>query len=173
MEEEKKPKLNNSTKLIVSIILIVIGVTLITWFLCTVFTGNETVSNMEATNISQESAEEAENTNAATVEENEATASEAKTRDDQRIAGVEELRAKLKMYFDDKGNYPETMDELVNEGYLTELPQNPTPGGIDYVYTPIGSLPAKYYDLAYSLEVGANDMEAGEHVANPDYIAYP
>jgi len=89
------------------------------------------------------------------------------------LADIEAIRSALKKYNDDEGNYPEKMEDLVTGGYLAELPKNPTPGGMDYVYTPIGALPAKYYDLAYSLETGTEELSAGDHIANPDNITYP
>lgn len=110
------------------------------------------------------------NTNTAIITNNDP---EAKKRDDERLTEVEDIRIKLAEYYEDKGNYPESLEQLVTEGYFTEIPVNPTPGGMDYIYTPIGSLPAMFYDLAYSLEVGTETLEPGEHVANPENIAFP
>lgn len=178
MEEKPSSQKTNSTKNIISIILIIIGIIIIALFLWLIFseeevtfTGGKTTSSKEVVNNGSNSSTtiSEENTN----EENKKNDPEAKARDEQRISDIEEIRSALTSFFDDKGNYPEKMGELVSEGYLSELPKNPTPGGIDYVYTPIGSLPAQYYDLAYSLEAGTDEIEAGSHIANPDGVAYP
>ena len=109
-----------------------------------------------------------------TVEE--ATAEQdpdAVSRDEQRIVDIKSIQDALVKYKDATGNYPEQMNELMPD-YLSEIPANPEPGGIDYIYTPIGKLPAQYYDLAYELEAGTSEVEgAGTHIANPDGIANP
>ena len=98
--------------------------------------------------------------------------SDAQKRDQQRLADVESLQKALQAYFDGKKAYPDTIEGLVPD-YIAALPKNPTPGGIDYTYTPIGKLPATFYDLSYELEVGANDVEAGVHTATSKGIAQP
>lgn len=95
----------------------------------------------------------------------------AVSRDEQRIADIKRIQEALVEFKSDRGNYPEKMEELAPD-YLSEIPKNPTPGGIDYIYTPIGALPAQYYDLAYELEVGTSEVkDAGTHIANPEGIA--
>lgn len=96
----------------------------------------------------------------------------AKERDKVRKADVEKLQGALKKYFDAKKNYPDTLEGLVPT-YISEIPKNPTPGGSDYTYTPIGSLPASFYDLTYTLEAGVDDVEAGLHSATPKGVAQP
>lgn len=123
-----------------------------------------------------------ENTNQVTnenanlgVEEAEPTVesqSEAEARDTQRLAHVRIIQAAIGLYKTDNGHYPDSFSDLMPD-YLLAWPANPTPGGADYVYTPIGSLPAQYYDLSYELEVGTEGIIEGMHVANPDGIAVP
>lgn len=97
----------------------------------------------------------------------------AETRDAERLSDVRTIQTAIEAYKADKGNYPDESSELISGGYLSAWLANPTPGGADYVYTPIGSLPAQYYDLSYELEVGAEGVIEGVHVANPDGIAVP
>ncbi|MBU2236123.1 hypothetical protein KKA01_03640 [Patescibacteria group bacterium] len=171
MEEKKIESKESNNKIVMAIIGIVV-VILVGWYLYTVLSDNSddtqtTVNLQEADALILDGVNE--NTNTAVVNSD----PEAKERDIERVADIEEIRIQLAVYNADKGNYPETLEELVAEGYYEELPVNPTPGGIDYVYTPIGSLPAKFYDLAYLLEAGTDELEAGEHIANPDSIAFP
>ena len=132
---------------------------------------NENVNENENTN---ETLETNENTNLG-VEEAEPTVeaeSDAELRDIQRLSHVRIIQGAIITYHDANGNYPDTKADLIPD-YLASWPVNPTPGGADYVYTPIGSLPAQYYDLSYELEVGTEGIIEGVHVANPDGIAVP
>lgn len=101
---------------------------------------------------------------------------EATDRDKERVEEIESLRTALKKFNDDRKGYPESLDELVSK-YMKDVPKNPTPGGQEYSYTPIGSADKQgvfgYYDLGYTLEVGVNDLSAGLHIANPDGLAFP
>ncbi len=101
---------------------------------------------------------------------------EATDRDKERVAEIESLRSALKKFFDERKGYPEKMDELTPK-YIKDIPKNPTPGGQEYSYTPIGSADKNdvygYYDLGYTLEVGVNGLSAGLHIANPDGLAFP
>ena len=78
------------------------------------------------------------------------------TRDQKRTADIAAIKQALELYKVDNGSYPPTLEELD-----IILPTNPTPGGKDYSYTPIGSLPAQFYDLCFELE------ETGPKCVNP------
>ncbi|MBL7047291.1 MAG: hypothetical protein ISR95_06665 [Candidatus Marinimicrobia bacterium] len=171
-------KSSKSNSKIILITIGVIVVALLVWYLFITLSDSsdntQTATNL--TNLDEADAlilegvnENTNNTNTEVINDD----PEAKERDIERVADIEDIRGKLATYNTDKGNYPENLEDLVTEGYYDVLPANPTPGGIDYVYTPIGSLPAKFYDLAYSLEAGTDELEAGEHIANPDSIAFP
>ena len=173
MEQENNDKKTNSSKKVVSVILMIVGIVLIVWFSVVTFSDDaidqQTTANLDTdTLITNEAVDNNTNTS-----ENSIKDPDALKRDEERVLEIEDIRGKLASYNTDNGNYPENLDELIVEGYYEELPVNPTPGGIDYVYTPIGSLPAKFYDLAYSLEAGIDDLDEGEHIANPDSIAFP
>ncbi len=90
----------------------------------------------------------------------------ARARDVKRLADVRAYFAALSTYYGDNGNYPSTLDELVPD-YLSGILTNPTPGGMNYEYTPIGVEPAKFYSLYYKFEVGTENIPAGEHEATP------
>lgn len=90
----------------------------------------------------------------------------ARARDVKRLADIRSYFGALTTFYGDKGYYPSTLDELVPD-YLPSTLINPIPGGMDYVYTPIGVEPAKFYSLYYKLEVGAEHIPAGEREATP------
>lgn len=62
-----------------------------------------------------------------------------KARDGKREADLISLRTALVDYYDDNGNYPNTLDPaLVNAGYFSSVPQDPINGmrnGINYIFT--------------------------------------
>ena len=145
---------------------------------------NEGLDEFTWENVNEnENLNENENTNQAVANENvnlgveEAEPTEeaetgAGLRDLQRVMHVRIIQGSLINYKEANGHYPDTSNDLIPD-YLASWPVNPTPGGADYVYTPIGSLPAQYYDLSYELEVGAEGITEGVHIANPDGIAVP
>ncbi|MFH1235395.1 MAG: hypothetical protein V1685_00455 [Parcubacteria group bacterium] len=97
---------------------------------------------------------------------------QAKSRDEKRVNDIRSFQAALEKYKDERDAYPDTLIALVPD-YLDGLPGNPSPGGITYTYTPIGSSPYTYYDLSYVLEVGVDDITIGDHSATPDGVATP
>lgn len=92
-------------------------------------------------------------------------------RDQQRLADIKSLRDALAKYFTDNESYPERLDGLV-PSYLSKLPADPLgdQAKVPYTYTPIGSLPATYYDLGYYMEVGVEGLQPIEHDATPDNL---
>lgn len=97
----------------------------------------------------------------------------AKTRDVSRLADVRLLQDALNQYQGDHGAYPATFDDLVTGGYLAAIPENPKAGEAPYTYTPIGTEPYSFYTISYTLEVGAEEIAAGDHTANPQGVAQP
>lgn len=91
----------------------------------------------------------------------------AAARDAKRLADIKILQTALEVYKVDHDNYPANLEQLVDQGILNALPVNPTPAGKDYSYTPIGSLPAQYYDLCYQLEEDVLEQTAGYHCVSP------
>jgi hypothetical protein len=96
----------------------------------------------------------------------------ARIRDSNRLADIRSLRDALDKYKKDVGSYPQDLP-LLKPRYLEEIPVNPVPGGQDYVYTPIGTEPYSIYDMSYSLEIGAEGVGPGEHIASSDGLATP
>ena len=102
----------------------------------------------------------------------------AKNRDKQRVEDVKAIREAMEKFYKDNEAYPGDFVALVPD-YLSDVPTNPSPGGVDYSLTGIGAEiePGTqlfaYYDMVYALEVGADGIEPGIHVANPDGIALP
>lgn len=95
---------------------------------------------------------------------------EAQARDAQRVASIRSIQNALDRYRVQTGAYPETLDVLV-PGFLSAIPKNLDES--DFSYTPIGSLPAQFFDLCYELEVGTGEIGSGYHCANPDGVANP
>ncbi len=50
-------------------------------------------------------------------------------KDSQAVAGWELVRSKLREFYEERGEYPLRLSELVNEGFLEEFPKNPYVGG--------------------------------------------
>ncbi|MFH0952526.1 MAG: hypothetical protein V1838_05120 [Patescibacteria group bacterium] len=94
-----------------------------------------------------------------------ATNSVKKARDARRLSDIRNIRTALTVYVVENGVYPENLAELL-PNYLSVMPVNPTPGGITYYYTPVESV----YNLHYSLEVGTDELTAGEHIATPNSL---
>lgn len=93
-------------------------------------------------------------------------------RDTKRVADIRTLMSALTAYFNEKGSYPENLTAL-RPNYIEFIPENPSPGGEPYVYTPIGMAPYNFYSLVYTLEIGleAEDITPGQHEASPQGIA--
>lgn len=93
---------------------------------------------------------------------------DAQSRDEQRLKDIEAIRSKLEEYKKSKGNYPEKLDEL------KDVPKDPSFTDLrGYTYTPIGKIPAQYYDLSFStesesIEFNGVKLERGYHVSTPD-----
>ena len=110
----------------------------------------------------EEPVEESDPTEGLTEEE----IAQAKDRDKQRLEHVSQLQKALEDYYKAKKSYPEKLEEIMPD-FLEELPKDPETGEV-YSYTPIGSLPAKHYDILYTLEIGDDDHPDGENVASPE-----
>lgn len=95
---------------------------------------------------------------------------EAQARDSERVARVTEIQQALDAYKVANNAFPEVLDTL-REGFLAEIPKDVD--GDEFSYTPIGALPAQFYDLCYELEVGTASIAAGYHCASPEGIAHP
>lgn len=109
--------------------------------------------------------------NEATEDESEVVVDvEAQARDVERVARVTQIQEALNAYKSSFNAFPETLDSL-REGFLSDIPKDVD--GDDFSYTPIGALPAQFYDLCYELEVGTTAISAGYHCASPEGIAHP
>lgn len=120
-----------------------------------------------AENVNQEVAEGG---NEATEDEEVVVDVEAQTRDSERVARVTEIQQALEAYKVANNAFPELLENL-REGFLAEIPKDVD--GDEFSYTPIGALPAQFYDLCYELEVGTTEIVAGYHCASPEGIAHP
>jgi hypothetical protein len=94
----------------------------------------------------------------------------AKSRDAKRLSDIRAIMVALEAYRGDQGGYPTELGSLAPQ-YLSNIPENPTPGGLTYDYTPIGASPYTYYSLYYNLEAGSGDIAAGDHEAAPGEVA--
>jgi len=67
------------------------------------------------------------------------------------LADVADVRTALAVYFQTFSSFPASLSDLVDR-FLEKVPQNPTPGGQDYVYAP--SADKLNYSLTFALENG-------------------
>lgn len=95
---------------------------------------------------------------------------EARERDVERVARITQIQQALESYKVQHQAFPEVL-EMLAEGFLAEIPKDVD--GDDFSYTPIGALPAQFYDLCYELEVGTESITAGYHCASPEGVAHP
>ena len=171
MDEEKGKSEKKSRK--VPIILVVVWALIIVLFGYSMWvskTNNNSNALLEETTIGPS---EETNTNTSLIANmTEEQRNQALIRDSLRLADMKKFRSILESYKEDNDHYPEVLDNLVPD-YLDEIPNNPSPGGQEYVYTGIGSKPYSYYDLSYVLEVGAEGISPGMHIASPGGIATP
>jgi len=165
----KKP--NNKYYLIIIIAVAVIGAGIFSY--AAFFTKKEEPNQQPGT-ISGESTEGTSNltdggpvVNMAPEEK-----AQAELRDKKRVEDMKRLTIALAGYYKDKEEYPKELTSLLPK-YIDAIPGNPSPGGINYSYTPIGAEPYKFYDMAYVLEVGTEGINAGMHYATPNGIAQP
>ncbi|MBU0707484.1 hypothetical protein KKG41_03880 [Patescibacteria group bacterium] len=112
-----------------------------------------------------------ENTNTAPVPTSGPLYDAARARDTRRVSDIRTYWSALQSYFNDNGNYPTDPNVLVPD-YLMVLPQDPKTNQT-YVYTPIGVEPSNFFSVWYELEVGIENISAGEHEATPQsYLAW-
>lgn len=168
MEEEQQEGQSSSKRFIilavVAVIILAVGFT----FMFLRGDQDETNTNTETNSatVTDTNSTVTDNTNVVA-----STSPVAQARDADRVNDIRALRIALTSHYTDNDQYPETLDGLINGGYLATLPTNPEPGGKSYSYTPIGSDPFMAYDLCYTLESNAIEgIGAGDHCANQDGI---
>lgn len=133
-----------------------------------------TTSNTNAASVANTNEEQIAADTAAEADAEEAAPTvdlEAQARDAERVARLTTIRDALEAYKNTNAAYPENVDTLLTSAYLSAIPKDIDES--DFSYTPIGALPAQYYDLCYTLEVGVGAITTGYHCANPDGIANP
>ncbi|MFW5703309.1 MAG: prepilin-type N-terminal cleavage/methylation domain-containing protein [Patescibacteria group bacterium] len=97
-------------------------------------------------------------------------------RDAQRKGDVASIRNALEQYYADNGTYPDLLEDLVTEGYLAEIPEDPFSGRevpgtngtrtFDYEYIPETGNQA--YTVLAPLEEGGDAGESNKYiVVNP------
>lgn len=110
-------------------------------------------------------------------------------RDRTRYRDVSTLQTALRLYYAEVGMYPITPlpialglepTRILSSGgfggtaqgttYLEPVPQNPAPGGVDYLYE---SLDGVSYTISFHLEEGTGGLPAGDHQATPLGITLP
>lgn len=83
---------------------------------------------------------------------------EAKARDARRKSDLQKLKSPLEDYYNDNDCYPVDLQTLADEGYISEVPQDP---GTDEDYTYTSDPNCNWYRIYVSLEF-ANDSEIVE-----------
>ncbi len=165
MEEKQLGKKKKSYK--VPVILVFVWVLIAVLFGYSLWIDKDIDTNTTPTETAIESLDAEEVARA--IEMTEQQKEQARIRDGIRIEHVKSFRTALATYHGDNEKYPEIVADLVPD-YLESIPENPSPGGLTYNYTGIGSSPFRYYEFAYKLEVGVENISAGLHVASPDSL---
>jgi len=123
-----------------------------------------------------------------------------KSRDAKRISDIKQIQTALELYYWDTDAYPKGVTMVLggdeakvlissgfnfstygNEGvvYFGSVPINPTPGGIDYIYTAYNEdgllcedalTICSYYIIEFETEDVTGDFQAGMHFATPQGI---
>lgn len=95
-----------------------------------------------------------------------------KARDERRLADLQTIQAALEAFkiASAESLYPTDLAQLVPV-QLGAVPKDPLTGQ-EYDYTPIGTGP-NFYELMYTLEVGAQGIASGQHAATPNGVATP
>lgn len=90
----------------------------------------------------------------------------AYSRDMIRLTHIRNIQTALTSYMAMNDHYPDSLEVVANYFYQSKVPENPTPGGMAYEYSPS----ADSYALKYKLEVGSDEISAGVHTAGPSNI---
>lgn len=131
------------------------------------------INQAPAINLNQTAANENNNVNSASNQNqnvNQGLSASAE-RDAKRLQGVADIRTALSLYFSSRHVYPNMLEVLLDE-FLTNLPQNPEPGGQSYLYQ--ATADQTNYQLAFQLEsggtIGSVKLKSGNYVAVSDNI---
>ena len=105
----------------------------------------------------------------------------AKSRDARRVSDIKQLQSALELYYNDRNGYPAGTDADVGNDclssagfessctgdpiYMTKVPKNPSPGGIDYIYNNTDGTAARKYSIQYTLEGSAGGVDSGSNTA--------
>ena len=119
-----------------------------------------------------------------------------KARDAKRVSDIKQVQTALELYLSDKDGYPAGSDLTLGSGagktlskdnglaettagtvYMSQLPANPLPGGVDYKYnsftsssavTACGASPCPWYQITFEIEESVAGLDIGAHVADPN-----
>jgi len=107
-----------------------------------------------------------------------------KARDNKRVSDIRQIQMALELYFNENNlQYPAGKNIILGENgamvltsngfsnntansttYMSLIPQNPTPGGTNYIYSQTNN--GSNYTLTFSLEEATNEYTAGPHTAS-------
>lgn len=103
-----------------------------------------------------------------------------KARDAKRVSDIKQVQTALELFFNDASSYPTSADQgtAITWGattYMAAVPSNPTPGGTNYAYNPLGVWPnSTSYTLTYTTEGQVGDITCTTypclHTASPSGI---
>jgi len=171
----KKPhKVNWLFLGILAFVVLAALITVIIIFYTVVYKNQEQTVNLNnSVNINtQPNLNQTQNLNTSNLNQNTNTTPQtAAERDQKRLSDIQTLTNALELYFAKYNQYPENLSALVGE-YLSEIPQNPQPGGKDYVYAAIEDY--SNYQILFSLEIGTvfgtTNLAQGNYQATPSGI---
>jgi prepilin-type N-terminal cleavage/methylation domain-containing protein len=99
----------------------------------------------------------------------------ANARDAKRVADVKQISTALELYFNDKQDYPEAISELQTEGYVSQLPEAPTPADgecsqEDNRYYYYKQEDGRSYHLYFCLKGSTGNLPQGSSYITPNGI---
>ena len=97
-----------------------------------------------------------------------AEANAAATRDQQRVENIEALQTGLASFYNAKQYYPQTLEQLVVDKFLTDIPTDPSTAE-SYLYIPLGE-PWLDYSLTFILETDFGTLSKGLNEVSPQNL---
>jgi len=122
----------------------------------------------------------------------------AKARDAKRVSDIKQVQTALELFLADRNGYPAGNGIILGSAsaaslsetnafsatsagtlYMGKVPSNPTPGGVNYVYTSYtssakttvcSSVPCVWYEITFEIEGQTGGLPAGAHAADPTGI---
>lgn len=128
-------------------------------------------ANSQQNNANQNQPAQTDENKTSTLKEEEPVLNTSAIRDLTRIADMSSIQSALSVYYQTNSVFPGSLSDLVDR-FLEKVPQNPTPGGQDYVYSAINE--RQNYTVGFALESGGMwgvaKLPAGQYNLKPEGV---